>query len=133
MLVENDTAAQLEIILVSDDADHARVLVTDLGSSTLPFTVTYVSERRRIRSALEGLTETSRRPLPVIVMLDFEFLHDSCGDLAAQIVDMKPHLAIDCIVTRPPPFGQLLDRLNNIGAFMFDPDADFAPPLRLLH
>ncbi len=74
----------------------------------------------------------SRRPLPVIVILDFEFLEDSCERVAAQVVDMKIRLAIECIVTRPPPFGQLKDRLDRMGAFLFDPDADFAPPLGLL-
>jgi hypothetical protein len=132
MLVENDTVALLEIILVSDDADHARVLMTDLDRSRFPFTVTCISARRRIDTTLKSLGEARHRRLPVIVMLDFEFLQGECEDCATQIIDMKTRLAIECIVTRPPPFGQVVDRLKRTGAFLFDPDADVATPLGLL-
>lgn len=133
MLVETAAVAQFEIVLISDDEDHAHLLMADLDTSQHRFSVTCVSDRGGVMPALDRLTERQRRKLPVIVMLDFEFLQDSCEALAAHIVELQSNIAIECIVTRPPPAGKFIDRLHGMGAFLFDPDGDFAPPVRQLH
>ena len=133
MLVEDPELARFEIIVISDDDDHARLLLADVDTSRHPFLVNLVSERRRIAPALEWVVERSPRRMPVIVLLDFEFLRDACEKTAAQVVAMQNQTAIECIVTRPPPFGGVIERLSRMGASVFDPDADHAQFEQMLH
>jgi hypothetical protein len=126
MLVEDPKAAGFEIVLVCDDADHARRLLSDLATSRYPFLATRVSERRGIAPVLERLARTPTRGLAAIVVLDFEFLGDACEGVAARVIAMRDRAAIACIVTRPPPGRRLADRLARMGVFLFDPDAELS-------
>ncbi len=133
MVVEDPASARFEVVLVSDDRDHARHLLADLRTSRHPFVITRVRERRNIAAAFDRLVEALPRRMPVIVLLDFEFLGHICESVVARALGLKDRAALECIVTRPPPIGRLVERLKRMGAFVFDPDLEFATPEPLLH
>jgi hypothetical protein len=133
MLVEDPRAARCEILLITDDADHAGELLADLATASTPFLVTKVHEPRRVVPALARLTEVLPRRFPVIVMLDFEFLGDACEAIAARAMAMKGQAAVECLVTRPPRKVRLAVRLTDMGVFQFDPNDEIAAPESMLH
>lgn len=133
MLVEDPRAARCEILLITDDADHARELLADLATAPTPFLVTQVREPRRVVPALARLTEVLPRRFPVIVMLDFEFLGEACEAIAARALAMKGLAAVECLITRPPRNGPLAVRLADMGVFQFDPNGEIAAAERVLH
>jgi hypothetical protein len=126
MLVGDPRIAQYEIVLISDDTDHARLLLSDLDALRHPFLVTRVSRKHRIAPTLKGLVEAAPRKLPMIVMLDFEFLQATCERVVERVLDMKKHMAVECVATRPPVGTRHAERLKGLGAFLFDPDAEVA-------
>ncbi len=119
--------------MISDDRDHARRLLADLQTSQWPFLVTRVFDRQAVIPALGRLTVGPPRRMPVIVMLDFEFLGLECEAIAAQALQLKDLVAVECLVTRPPPVGRVVDTLRRMGVFLFDADFEIAAPLQLLH
>jgi hypothetical protein len=133
MLVEDPRTAQYEIVLISDDAEHARLLLSDLDTSRRPFLVTRVTRKQRIAPTLKALVEALPRKLPMIVMLDFEFLQATCERIVKLVLDMKTHMAVECVVTRPPVGTRHEERLRGLGAFLFDPDAEVSFSQTMAH
>lgn len=125
--------ARFEIVLVSDDAEHARDVIEDLGTSRFAFQVTQVFDRQFIGHALARLATEPPCRMPAIVLLDFAFLGDACETVAASIADMRASMAVECIVTRPPTFGSSALRLQELGVFFFDQEPDVATLERMVN
>jgi hypothetical protein len=133
MIVEDPNVAKFEIVLISDDVEHARLVLEDLDTSRFAFRVTQVSDRQFIGQALDRLVAAPPRHAPAIVMLDFAFLGADCESLAAHVAELRASTAVECIVTHPPLSKSAAVRLRRLGAFLFDPDGDFVLFDRVLH
>lgn len=121
MIVERPEQATCEIVLVSGDERHARDLLADLSTAPRRYVLSRVTDRKGADRALKGLLARRSRRLPVLVMLDFEWIGLACERLAAAVVSLKDQMAVECLVTRPPPYGRMTQRLRRMGVFLFDP------------
>jgi|GEM_PF-5845482 len=119
MPFDESAAAEIELIIVTDDRAYARRLRDDLGRGRYRYTVTDICNRATILPDFEAAVEAVRGKRPVIVFLDCEFLRGQAEMFAARILSLRGAMAIECVATRPPVQHHRRAHLRMLGASLF--------------
>ena len=114
------TCVVIQVILVSTDDQHARVVEADLSLTSAPFRMERMRPAERLASRLEARINLSGTPQPTLVILDFETLRDRCEDVASRILALRGRCAVECLVTRSESDPAAAARLRERGAFVAD-------------
>ncbi len=115
-------AIEIELIVVTDDAEHARDLISSLKSARYRYVVSELKARDSVVADFEATIESARGKRPVVVFLDCEFLNGQTEGFAARIFDLQRSMAIECVATRPPPETPRRIHLRRLGVHLFDTD-----------
>jgi hypothetical protein len=126
MPFDQSSAAEIELIVVTDDRTHARSLRDGLSRGRYRYSITDIAERGTLLADFEAAVEAVRGKRPVIVFLDCEFLRGQAEMLAARVLELRGAMAIECVATRPPREHHRRTHLRMLGASLFDECAQTA-------
>jgi hypothetical protein len=122
MIVPDQRAAQLQLILVSGDKAQARALTRDLQESRYLYAFSHLDERASLVANVKAQIALVGRRLPIVLIINHKFAGSQCEILVRQANEAKKTMAIECVVTDLSADIQARARLHRLGARLFDGD-----------
>jgi ActR/RegA family two-component response regulator len=88
----------IKVLILTDEPEHARVMMGGLTRSQYDFLVCELRGRESLAADLEYELSAVRGKMPVIVMIDFNFVGESCEAVIDHIAALQGDMAIECVV-----------------------------------
>jgi len=120
MPFDETKAADIEMIIVTDDHAHAQSIRDSLSHGRYRYAITHIGDLASLRSDFDATVEGARGKRPAIVFLDCAFLNGDTETYAARVLELRRTMAIECVATRPPLDPRRRMRLRMLGAALFD-------------
>lgn len=120
MPFDESSAADVELIIVTDDWAHAHSIADSLGQGQYRYAIKHIDHRPTLIRDLAAAVESVRGKRPAIVFLDCAFLRGQAEMLAARVLELQRTMAIECVATRPPAEHHRRMHLRMLGASLFD-------------
>jgi len=120
MIVEDAVAAQIELILASDDPVQVRRLLSDLQASKYAYSFVSLSVREALLEAACRQILKNAGTTPTVLVINHAFAGAECEALLQLALNASQIAAIECVVTNPPSDSTARARLIRLGAKLFD-------------
>ena len=124
MVVRSSSAAQIHLILASDDWAEVRQIERDLKTSKYVYAFTHLDKSDTVISALKRNVLDTHVEIPAVVVINYPFAGPHCAALVELVRDAAKTTAIECVVTHPPADNETREKLSALGARVFDEEED---------
>jgi hypothetical protein len=120
MVIRTSETAQIQLILASGEKAQARSLMRDLQASRYAYHFAHSTDRKTLVADVKALIDRSKGSLPTVLVINSKFAGPCCETLLRVARDAAKVMAIECVVTNPPPGRGARARLARLGARLFD-------------
>ncbi len=110
------------MILISTDQAYTELLKSGFTANGNCSMFEQLSPDELFSIDLESWVSTLAEQARTLVILDFECLNLRCDFLATRLLKQRQGRAIECLVTRADFEDRTVQRLRNLGAFVFAED-----------
>ena len=132
MVVEDFTAAQIRLILASNDKAQAAQLLRDMRASKYFYGFALHNDSKTL---LETVEQRIAEPLnlPTVLIINYKFAAKQCEALLRLARTAAKDVPIECVVTHPPADPAVRAQLTALGATLYDEGSEIALPHVTVH
>jgi hypothetical protein len=133
MIVPDERAAHLQLILVSGDKAQLNALMRDLKNSNYLYAFSHFDDSNTLVAGVQAQMTRGAGRIPLILIINHKFAGSNCETLVRYAQEAKKNMAIECVVTDLPKSTKAREQLHRLGARLFDGDPAEMPLELSLH